>query len=750
LFVALALVALLPQRLASARNRPIRTFTFGDRGPEIARLYRLGLENDPEHIPAFCEALQSEDLDERKAAIAQLVFTHDSSAFGAVVAAMEDESPWVRRGAIAVLEKLGDPRAVPVLEAALTHTLYSGSRGWRRNAPPDASVLRQHEHFNRMAAALALHRLGSDAGHAMVLEVLERESAKPVVQMAAKCAVLMDLKGATPELLRIARDCRAFGEDSPGTFAIRALRIMGDPAYADEMVQLAKDRFDYPGGFARMETLNLLVLHGGEEVVPILRDAIETSGWRQHRRLIVMGLHKFRPPDAARLLTDHFLKPRAINEETGQVAGFYNHRVFYMAAEAVADLGDDSVLPDLRAAYGQFMEPRDIFHLRLHLAYAIAALGDAFGQEELHEALGHEDAAVRRLAAKLLAKLGSPDSEEALAAALEAEVERSTFHAMKSALAELGADPAVTARPTPPLPAPPPDTSGEPRYLHVTFDDCTTIESMERFVGLMEELADRDVRWAPRMYVAPLSRHDFQYATMLLQRCFDRGCEFENHSLHHNPDGQSLMSRTPDEVRLDCGGGINWLHGNIMGCDRIYTWKSGGGGFRRPWDPVISRQDLRQAVGEAFWAKNIEYNWRSIEKAYPDYYAPPYHLLGGSTVATWEVNSDLGYGYEADTVEECVNAFVESFDAWYFSRPETVFELSGHDWPSSSIPIRLGHQMHWDVLSGFLREVLLNRRDRYPDLFSMTALELIYIREHGLTPEEILMQEVHLQNSPEF
>ncbi len=410
LFVALVMLLLLPLRLASARNQPISTFTFDDRGPEIARLYRLGLENSPEHVPTFCEALQSGNPAVRKAAIAQLVFTHDGSAFDAVVAAMEDESTWVRRGAIAVLEKLGDPRAIPVLEAALTHTLYSGSGVWRRSGPRDSSVLRQGEHFNRMAAALALHRLGSDAGRSTVLEVLKNESATPVLQMAAKCAVLMDLKEATPELLRIASECKAFGEDSPGTFAIRALRIMGDPAYADEMVQLAKDKFDYAGGFARMETLNLLVLHGGDDVGSILRDAIETSTWRQHRRLIVMGLRKFHPPDAARLLTEHFLKPRAIDGETGEVSSFYNHTVFYMAAETVAELGDRSVLADLKAAYGQFMEPRDIFHLRLYLAYAIAALDDTFGLAELQEALGHEDAAVRRLAAKLLGKLGSPDS----------------------------------------------------------------------------------------------------------------------------------------------------------------------------------------------------------------------------------------------------------------------------------------------------------------------------------------------------
>ncbi len=759
LLLAVLALWMAPQRLAFGANHPIRTFTFEDRAPEVARLYRLGLERDPAHIPAFCAALKDDDVAVRKAAIAQLVFTHDESAFDSVVAAMEDESSWVRRGAIAVLEKLGDPRAIPVLERALTLTppeprreeARGGRRGpWRGGAPEQGAALRQEEYFNRMAAALALHRMGSDAGASTVLDILKGPHGKPVLQMAAKCVILMDLKEATPELLRIARECEAFGEDSPGMFAIRALRIMGDPAYAEQMVQLAKDKWDCPGGFIRMEALNLLLLHGGQDVAPIFGEAIGSSTWREHQRLIVAGLRKFHPPGAARLLTEHLLMPREVDPETGDVTSFYNHGVFYMAAEAVGELGDTGVLPDLKAAYAGFARPQDHFHLRLHLAYAIAALGDGFGLDELHEALGHEDAAVRRLAAKLLGRLGSADSLAPLTHAFEAEREPATFRAKRAALKTLGAPRAVLARPEPSPPPAPADTYGKPRYMHVTFDDCTTIESMERLVGLIEELAEHDVRWVPRFYVAALSRHDFEYATMLLQRSFDRGCEFENHSLHHNPDGQALSARTADEVRLDCGGCTNWLHGNIMGCDRIYTWKSGGGGFRREGDPYISREELRQVTGEAFWATNVDYNWRALERANPDYYAPPYHLLDESAVGSWAVRGDLGYEYEADNVEEGVNAFVESLDAWYFHQPETVFELSGHDWPSSTIPIRLGHETHWEVLSGFLREALLNRRDRYPLLYSVTALEVLHIRQRGLTPEEILTQTTHLQNSPEF
>jgi hypothetical protein len=101
-------------------------------------------------------------------------------------------------------------------------------------------------------------------------------------------------------------------------------------------------------------------------------------------------------------------------------------------------------------------------------------------------------------------------------------------------------------------------------------------------------------------------------------------------------------------------------------------------------------------------------------------------------------------------VEEGVHAFAESLDHWYFHQPDRVFMLEGHDWPNSFVPIRTGHETHWGVLSGFLREALLNRRDRYPQLYCMTPLELTHIFRRGLTPEQILDLDTHLQNSPEF
>lgn len=751
LSVVLFVLFLPACQAAPTKNHPIRTFRFEERGPAIAELYRLGLENNPKHVAEFCEALASDDVRVREAAIAQLVFTHDESALQPVIAAMRDDSTWVRRGAIAVLERIGSPRAIPALKEALTHT-PAGLRG--EGDPNLSSVLRQEEYFNRLAAALALHRLGSDEGARTVLATLRGAREKPVLQMAIKCVILMDLKQATPDLLKIAGDCHSFGEDSPGFFAMRALRIMGDSAHGKDILALAKEKFETPGNFVKMEALNLMALYGDASVVPLLRERIrQTIGWREHQRAIVAGLRKLRPDDAASLLTKHYLSPVEVDQETGEIVGRLNERVFQLAAMAVADMGDKSVLDGLKAGCKQFSEPADYFVERLHLAYAVARLGDDFGLSELHEALKHEDAAVRRISARLLGMLGSRGSSGPLIEALQVEGERSTFNTMKAGLERLEAPTEVVDWPAlapPPAPPAPIDTYGKPRYLHLTFDDCTTIESMERFVGLMEELADQDVRWVARMYVAALSRHDFQYATMLLQRCFDRGCEFQNHSLHHNPDGQGIRCRTADAIRLDCGGCTNWLHGNIMGCDRIYRWKSGGGGFRRPGDPTMSRPEVRELAREAFWARNIPYGCPGVTRAYPDIYAPPYHFGAESSVRSSEARGDLGYAYEADTAEERINAFVESFDYWYFNEPERVFQISGHDWPNSSIPIRIGLGMNWEVLSGFLREVLLNRRERYPRLYCMTELELTHIFRRGLSPEDILNLTVHLQDSAEF
>jgi HEAT repeat protein len=733
------------------RNHSNHSFTFEERGEIVSRLYRLGLENKPEHIPVFCAALASEDALVQEAAIKQLVFTHDDSVIEPVTNLMQDPSTVVRRCAIAVLEKVGSQKAVPALREALSYVPpLAGTHSEADAQPP----LRQEEYFNRLAAALALHRLGYDDGAGMVLALLKERHTHPVLQMAIKAALVMELEEATPDLIAIARKCESFGEDSPGFHALRALRIMGDPSYGEEILQLAMDKYQTPGGFVKIETLHLMVELGDERVLPIFRAHLEApEDWIEHDYLIVEGLRKLRPPDAAPLLVEGILTPSEVDPSTGEIQHRTASRVFQLAAMGVVEAGDATVLPDLKVLYRQYRAPVDHFPFRLYLAYAMAGLGDSFGLDELFAALRHEDAAVRRISAKLLGLLRSPRSLEPLTAALEKETDRAAFKSTIASLRQMASlTPDLAARPTPPEPPVPVDIYGKPRYVHFTFDDCNTIEAMERFVGLMEELAQQGVRWVYTMYVAANARHDFEYLTVLLQRCFDRGCEIENHTLHHNPDGQHIMARTPDEVRLDIGGGANWLHSHIMGLDKMYAWKAGGGGFRRPGDPTLTREDVWRLGQEAYWAKDVAYDsygGRGNETFRMDLYAPPYHPLS-ALLRSPRGTGDLYCQYDADTAAELINAYVSSFDCWYFSNPEQVLVISGHDFPNSPIPIRIGHSKHWDVLSGFIREVLVSRRDHYPQAYSVTALELCHVEQRGLTPDDILNREEHLQNSTDF
>lgn len=748
LLLCVTAVILMTCETALAANHPIRSFEFGERGEKIATLYRFGLENDPRHIPAFCEALASDDVEVRKAAITQLVFTHDKSALESIIGAMTDPSTYVRRSAIASLERIGSPEGLPSLRAALMYLPPGTEANGAVNAQP---LLRREEYFNRLAAALALYRLGSDEGAATVLAILRGVHDNPVLQMAINAALIMDLKAATPDFIAIAQRCQSFGEDSPGFHALRALRIMGDPSYRDDMLKLAKAKFRTPGGFVKIETLHLMVKYGDESVVPIFREYLETpEDWVEHDHLIVEGIRKFAPPDTAQLLVKGILTPFGVDPSTGDIQPRTASRIFQLAAMTVADTGDRSVLGDLKTLYGQYHTPVDHFPFRLYLAYAMAKLGDGFGLSELHTGLQHEDAAVRRIAAKLLGMLGDEHSTELLARALRTEPDRTTFDVMKAGLGQLGnLTPELAATAPPPGPPAPVDVYGKPRYLHVTFDDCNTIEAMERFVELMEELAQQDSRWVFTMYVAPLARYDFEYLTILLQRCFDRGCEIEDHTLHHNPEGQHINARTEDAVRLDIGGGANWLHGHIMGLDKMYRWKGGGGGFRRPGDPTLTREQVWELSREAYWGRDIPYGWVDRGSFKADLYAPPDHVASPS-LATARSGGDLYCQYDADTVEESLSAYLASFDYWYFNRPDDVFLLSGHDFPNSPIPIRIGHDKHWAILSGFLREVLLNQRARYPQLYGVTALELTHITRQGLSPSDLLTRETHLQDSMDF
>ncbi|MFH0910333.1 MAG: HEAT repeat domain-containing protein [Planctomycetota bacterium] len=747
-------------------NHPIRSFTFEERGPVVANLYRLGMENDPSHIPIFCAALQDESVPVREAAAAQLVFTHDETAIPHLSEALKDSSLLVRRCAVAALERIGSPAAIPALLAFLDRPL-----------PPETVALDvggnaleavRQEGFNRVAAALALWRLGSEDGASAVLDVLQNSTDKYVLQMALKAVMLMDLKEAIPDCLRIVDMDPYIGEDSRGMYALRALRIVGDEAHAAAIAAKGLEKYALPGGFVKMECMALMARFGDLSMVPLMQACIETEeDWEQTVRWAVEGIARIRPEGAASYIVNHVIDLDGYHNPNSIAR--YDFLVFKTAAEALPGLGDPSVIPDLKRILPSYTTPTDWFVCRLYLLWDLACLGDSEGLSGLHEALLDEDAGIRRWSAKFLKRLLDPSSEALLADAVRAEAEPYTFRVLKDALAAYGPLPPDIAALPEPVPAPEVDTYGLPRYMVFSFDDCVTVESMERFADLVEELALEDARWVFTMWLSPHAHHDYFYDSVLVQRCVDRGCEVENHTFHHNPDGQSPWASTDDQIRDEILGCNRWIRNRLMGIDKIYRWKGGGGGFSRPGDPVGG--DVGGVAAEEDWAGDVGYNslglgQSSIPCLLVDSAAPPFHVSTYTDVCPlpprnpdgtlpfgpimgirW--SSDLSYGYDQDPAEEGVEALAASYDFWYFHYPERVLFVNGHDFPASSVPMRMGYQNRWAIQGGFLREVLVNRRARYPYARSMTVLEVSHIKYAGADPDGLLDRTRHLQAADE-
>jgi peptidoglycan/xylan/chitin deacetylase (PgdA/CDA1 family) len=306
------------------------------------------------------------------------------------------------------------------------------------------------------------------------------------------------------------------------------------------------------------------------------------------------------------------------------------------------------------------------------------------------------------------------------------------------------------------------DTFGKPRYIQFNYDDCATTYAMERFADFVDEMAADDARWVFNVTIAPLSKYDHEYNTYLVQRLFDRGCEVANHTLHHNqpPADSHLMASDDQTLRAEIGGCTNWLKTYIKGLDKVYHWHPGGGGYYKPGQELRTVAEVAAIAQEADLTKDIQYEvLEGTEKIeYVDPYAPSYHEEfdpsrlpkdGRPPLYPYRDQKDLDFGYAADEAWERIDAFAASFDHWYFNSPDKVMFFMGHDWTNGPVPNRLGHEKHWDILKGFIKDVLLTNRDRYPLAYCMTHLELAQVFNEGADPAKLLNRTSHLQTRSE-
>jgi hypothetical protein len=108
---------------------------------------------------------------------------------------------------------------------------------------------------------------------------------------------------------------------------------------------------------------------------------------------------------------------------------------------------------------------------------------------------------------------------------------------------------------------------------------------------------------------------------------------------------------------------------------------------------------------------------------------------------------DLRYGFDAEDPNERIRAFVASFDYWYNNEPGAVMRVEGHDWPNGPLPDRPGNEKHWAILGGAIKQVLLDQKDRYPLLRSMTDLELTNVFVNKMDPAELIGRKTNLQSN---
>ena len=292
----------------------------------------------------------------------------------------------------------------------------------------------------------------------------------------------------------------------------------------------------------------------------------------------------------------------------------------------------------------------------------------------------------------------------------------------------------------------PPHDRRPPQFIVVAFDDCKGLPGLEAMLGIVEGLLAKGVRAPLTMYAAPCPPRgaDLDKQILLYQRMYDLGCEFCNHTLNHNPGGVNWFALPRAGQVQEIDGCRQWFRDNIHGLWHVYSQKSGGGGAKGFRDPVFTRDLIR--------SQQFEYNANNVTASYdtnlphPDVQFWPYKLGPEWAIEIGMIDGDappvhrpITKGFFTDysgkfdyETRDGVEMLAANFDYRYRSphRPPMILNAF-HEW---------GLGQYWDshrneraILDGFLTEVLVRRRKKYPDAHVVTFHQLIeYMRRDDL------------------
>ncbi|MBN2584393.1 MAG: HEAT repeat domain-containing protein [Planctomycetes bacterium] len=284
-----------------------------------------------------------------------------------------------------------------------------------------------------------------------------------------------------------------------------------------------------------------------------------------------------------------------------------------------------------------------------------------------------------------------------------------------------------------------------PVFICLGVDDCASIEGLEAMLDICETLRKHGSKVVFTMWTAPLAgdyeNRDLVKQTLITQRLFDLGCEIAHHTLHHNPDGRIWHSLPKEQQVEEIGGCTQWFRDNIEGFTRPFSFKTGGGGRGKAVDWEYSKGLIAEqhfAYGGRAGTHPKEFAWPtfcddgtiSIPTGKIDASAPPVHEAIG-----WTILQDIPGTFDND-VPSGIAAMVANLDYRYRHPLRPLFAVNAfHDWGFKSLDdstSRYSHRNHAAILKGFLMDVLVTEKDKYPEVHCVTFRQVMeYVKSDG-------------------
>ena len=284
----------------------------------------------------------------------------------------------------------------------------------------------------------------------------------------------------------------------------------------------------------------------------------------------------------------------------------------------------------------------------------------------------------------------------------------------------------------------PPHDRKPPQFIILGIDDCKSLDGLEAMLEIVENFYRQGSRAVFTMYTSPCPAHsaDLEKAKLIYKRLYDLGCEFCNHTLNHNPGGVNWFALGAREQEREIAGCRQWLRDNIPGLWHVYSQKSGGGGAKGFRDPKFSRdllagQDFQYNANNVtaryetsiphpdvqFWPYKLGREW-SIDVGLIDGNAPPVHR---PITKGFFTDYSGKFDYEtADGIEMLKGNFEHRYNSPH--RPPMIINAF-HEWGFSDY--YESHRNEKAILEGFLAEVLVAGRKKYPNTHVITFHQLV-------------------------